>query len=96
MGLCCAGQSLAWNTIAAWAVQSRFHCFLKVLAVSCLCNLSGQLSMRMFVSELQERWEIPGAEFLPGTSENGAKEGAVKRYLAFSVGPRSPSLPYIN
>ena len=50
----------------------------------------------MFVSELQERWEIPGAEFLPGTSENGAKEGAVKRYLAFSVGPRSPSLPYIN
>ena len=48
------------------------------------------------MSEFQERWEIPGVEFLPGTGENGTKEGAVKRYLAFSVGPRSPSVPYFE
>ena len=62
----------------------------------CLCKLSEQFSVRMIVSEIQERWEIPGAEFLPGTGENGAKEGAVKRYLAFSVGPRLPSVPYFK
>lgn len=37
----------------------------------------------------QERWQVPGAEFIPGTGKGGTNEGGIKRYLAFSTGPRS-------
>ena len=40
------------------------------------------------MSNVQERWEATGAEFLPGSVKEGSGEGGTKRYMPFSVGPR--------